>query len=99
MFTGDPVPAAEAVALGLANGVVPAADVLSEARRLAQRLVRHSPLVLSLLKKTLVEGAEMPLSSALAYEQAMIGLVLDSDDAHDGCSAFLERRPANFKGA
>jgi enoyl-CoA hydratase len=99
MFTGDPVTAAEAVALGLANAVVPAADVLSEARRLAQRLVRHSPLVLSLLKKTLLEGAEMPLSAALAYEQAMIGLVLDSDDAHEGCTAFLERRPANFKGA
>lgn len=99
MFTGDPIPAAEAVALGLANRVVPAADLITEARRLAERIVRHSPLVLSLLKRTLNEGAEMPPSAALAYEQAMIGLVFDTDDAHEGCSAFLERRPANFTGA
>jgi len=99
MFTGDPVTAAEAVALGLANRVVPAAEVVGEAVKLAERVVRHSPLVLSLLKRTLAEGAEMPPSAALAYEQAMIGLVFDSDDAHEGCSAFLERRPANFKGA
>ena len=61
-------------------------------------VVRHSPLVLSLLKRTLAEGAEMPPSAALAYEQAMIGLVFDSDDAHEGCSAFLERRPPVWKG-
>lgn len=99
MFTGDPIPAAEAVALGLANRAVPAADLMAEARRLAERIVRHSPLVLSLLKRTLNEGAEMPPSAALAYEQAMIGLVFDTDDAHEGCGAFLERRPANFTGA
>lgn len=99
MFTGDPIPAAEAVALGLANRAVPAADLMAEARRLAERIVRHSPLVLSLLKRTLNEGAEMPPSAALAYEQAMIGLVFDTDDAHEGCGAFLDRRPANFTGA
>ncbi|MEW6475726.1 MAG: enoyl-CoA hydratase-related protein [Actinomycetota bacterium] len=99
MFTGDPISASEAVALGLANRVVPSADLLDEARRLAERIVRHSPLVLSLLKRTLNEGAEMAPSAALAYEQAMIGLVFDTDDAHEGCSAFLERRSPSFKGA
>ncbi|HYH48580.1 MAG TPA: enoyl-CoA hydratase-related protein [Acidimicrobiia bacterium] len=98
MFTGDPIGASEAVALGLANRVVPAADLLGEARRLAERMARHSPLVLSLLKRTLNEGAEMPPSAALAYEQAMIGLVFDTEDAHEGCTAFLERRAASFKG-
>jgi enoyl-CoA hydratase len=41
----------------------------------------------------------MPLSAALAHEQAMIGLVLDSADAHEGCSAFIEKRKAVFTGA
>ncbi len=99
MFTGDPITATEAVALGLANRVVPSADLMAEARRLAERMVRHSPLVLTLLKRTLNEGAEMPPSAALAYEQAMIGLVFDTVDAHEGCTAFLERRPASFTGA
>ena len=41
----------------------------------------------------------MPLPAALAHEQAMISLVLDSEDAHEGCQAFLEKRKASFKGA
>ena len=36
--------------------------------------------------------------AALRHEQAMIGLVLDSDDAHEGCSAFLDKRDARFVG-
>ena len=39
-----------------------------------------------------------PLGAALAHEQAIIGLVLDSQDAHEGCSAFLEKRKAQFTG-
>ncbi|MEC7258272.1 MAG: enoyl-CoA hydratase/isomerase family protein, partial [Pseudomonadota bacterium] len=54
--------------------------------------------VLKLLKRTLVDGGDMPLSAALRHEQAMIGLVLDSADAHEGCSAFLEKRNARFEG-
>ena len=50
------------------------------------------------VKRTLSAGADMPLPSALAHEQAMIGLVLDSRDAHEGCTAFLEKRPARFTG-
>jgi enoyl-CoA hydratase len=41
----------------------------------------------------------MPLPAALRHEQAMIGLVLDSADAHEGCTAFLEKREAKFTGA
>ena len=54
--------------------------------------------MLKLLKRTLRDGADMPLSAALPYEQAMIGLVFDTADAHEGCSAFLEKRKANFAG-
>jgi len=40
----------------------------------------------------------MPLAAALPFEQAMIGLVFDSRDAHEGCGAFIERRTPQFKG-
>ncbi|MSO74132.1 MAG: enoyl-CoA hydratase/isomerase family protein [Alphaproteobacteria bacterium] len=98
MFTGDWISAEEAVALGLANRVVPQAKLMDEVMALAKRIADKSPLVLKLLKRAVRDGLEMPLQSALAYEQAVIGLVLDSDDAHEGCSAFLEKRPAQFKG-
>ena len=99
MFTGDHISAQEAAAIGLVNRVVPRAEVLDAALSLARKIADKSPLVLKLLKRTLREGGEMPLPQALAYEQAMIGLVLDSGDSHEGCRAFLGKRKAQFKGA
>ena len=98
MFTGDHISAQDAAAIGLINRVVPKAEVLDAALSLAKKIAEKSPLVLKLLKRTLREGGEMPLPQALAYEQAMIGLVLDSADAHEGCRAFIEKRKAEFKG-
>ena len=98
LFTGDQITAQEAVALGLYNRVVPRDQLLAEALQLAERIAEKSPVVLKLLKRTLLHGGEMHLTAALAHEQAMIGLVLDSDDAHEGCSAFLEKRKPTFKG-
>jgi enoyl-CoA hydratase len=99
VFTGDHISAQDAAAIGLVNRVVPKAEVLETALSLARKIAEKSPLVLKLLKRTLREGGEMPLPQALAYEQAMIGLVLDSADSHEGCRAFIEKRKAQFKGA
>ena len=99
MFTGAPIGPEEALALGLANRVVAPEALMDEALALAERIADKSPLVLRLLKRTIDAGADMPLPAALAHEQAMISLVLDSEDAHEGCRAFLEKRRADFKGA
>jgi enoyl-CoA hydratase len=98
MFTGDRITADAAERLGLINRVVDDHLLMDEARSLARVLAQKSPLVLKLLKRALNDGAEMPLSAALRHEQAMIALVLDSADAHEGCSAFLEKRQARFTG-
>lgn len=98
MFTGEQISAEEAVAIGLANKVVPRDQVLAAAKEIATKIAAKSPLVLKLLKRTLVNGADMPLSAALPYEQSMIGLVLDTADSHEGCSAFLEKRKPHFTG-
>jgi enoyl-CoA hydratase len=98
MFTGDQISAAEAVAIGLINRAVPREKLMDETLALAERIGQKSPLILKLLKRTLRHGGDMPLTAALPYEQAMIGLVLDSRDAHEGCKAFLEKRKAGFTG-
>lgn len=98
MFTGDQITAAEAVALGLCNRTVPREQLLAQALELAGRIAEKSPLTLKLLKRSLRDGADMPLGASLAHEQAMIGLVLDSADAHEGCRAFLEKRKPHFEG-
>ncbi len=98
MFTGDFVSASEAVALGLVNRAVPRADLMSESMALAQRIGEKSPWALRLLKSSMLHGADMPLTAALAHEMATISLVLDTDDAHEGCAAFLEKRKPTFAG-
>ena len=57
-----------------------------------------SPLTLKLLKHSMLNGAEMPLDGALAYERAMLGVVFDSEDAREGTSAFVDKRKPDFKG-
>ncbi|MEN5082006.1 enoyl-CoA hydratase-related protein [Bosea sp. TWI1241] len=99
MFTGDRIDAAEAERLGLINRVVPDAALMEQVLAMAQAIAARSPLVLKLLKRTLSDGADMPLPAALRHEQAMIGLVLDSADAHEGCQAFLQKRKPTFTGA
>ena len=98
MFLGDRITAAEAERLGLINRVVPDGALMEEVMKLANAMARKSPLILKFLKRSMVDGAEMPLRAALRHEHAMIGLVFDTDDAHEGCGAFTEKRPAEFKG-
>ena len=98
MFLGDRVTAAEAERLGLINRVVPDGALMDEVMKMANAMAKKSPLILKFLKRSMVDGAEMPLHAALRHEHAMIGLVFDTDDAHEGCAAFTEKRPAEFKG-
>jgi len=98
MFTGEHVSAEEAYRLGIVNRVVPKADLMKEAMALAERIADKSPMVLAFLKRAIQEGLDMPLPSALAHERAMISLVFDTEDAHEGCSAFSEKRKAVFEG-
>jgi enoyl-CoA hydratase len=98
MFTGDQISAEEAVRIGLANKVVPKGELIAEAKSVATKIAAKSPLVLKFLKRALRDGGDMPLSAALAHEQAMIGLVFDTADSKEGCGAFLEKRAPKFTG-
>lgn len=98
MFMGTRISAAEALTLGLINKSVPRDRLMDQALEWANAVAAKSPLVLKLLKRSLIYGADMPAPAALAYEQAMIGLVFDSDDAHEGMDAFLQKRTAKFEG-
>jgi enoyl-CoA hydratase len=98
MFTGDLLTAAEAVQLGLINRAVPRAQLMEDCLALARRIADKSPWALRLLKSSMLHGADMPLSAALQHEMATISLVFETDDAHEGCSAFLDKRKPVFKG-
>jgi len=98
LFTGEMIDALEAERIGLINKVVPQTDLIKVVREMAAKISQKSSISLKLLKRTVNQGLEAPLPIALEYERAMIGIAFDTEDAHEGMSAFLEKRKPDFKG-
>ena len=97
-LTGAPISAEEALRIGLVNRVVPAADLMAEARTLAAHFARSSPIALRYIINAINKGLEMPFGAACQYEATLFGLVASTEDMREGTRAFLEKRKAEFKG-
>jgi enoyl-CoA hydratase len=98
ILTGAPVAADEAQRIGLVNRVVPAADLLSEARKLAAQLARNAPIAMRYIVNAVNRGSDMSFADACQYEATLFGLVASTEDMREGTAAFLEKRKATFKG-
>jgi 2-(1,2-epoxy-1,2-dihydrophenyl)acetyl-CoA isomerase len=98
MFTGDAVDAATAERIGLVNRVVPADELMDHANAFAQRLAKGAPIALALAKRALNRAYETTLSEALDYEAQLQSIAGRSADHREGVAAFVEKRPADFKG-
>lgn len=98
LLTGVHIPADEAHRIGLVNRVVPAADLMTEARALAQALSAKAPVAVRYILEAVAGGLEMPLADAQDYEATLFGLVSTTDDMREGTQAFLEKRKPVFKG-
>ena len=98
ILTGNPVPASEALAMGLVNRVVPAADLMNEARGLAAVLAAKPPIALRYAMEAVNRGLEMPFADACRLEASLFGMVAATEDMKEGTRAFLEKRTPNFKG-
>jgi len=98
MLTGAPIGADEALRIGLVNRVVPAADVMTEARNLAAQLAASAPVAMRYIINAVNKGMEMPFAEACQYEATLFGLVASTDDMREGTKAFLEKRKATFTG-
>ena len=98
LLTGDQITAQEAHRLGLVNRVVPAADLLAEAKKLAATLAAKAPIAIRYILEAVHKGVEMPFAQAQVFEATLFGLVASTDDMREGTKAFLEKRRAEFKG-
>ena len=98
LLTGDHVLAPEAHRLGLVNRVVPAADLMTEVRKLAGSLASKAPVAARYIIDAVNRGLEMPFGEAQVFEATLFGLVSTTDDMREGTTAFLEKRKAEFKG-
>jgi len=98
ILTGTPISAADAYRIGLVNRVVPAAELMTEARTLAHQLAKGAPVATRYIINAVNKGYEMPFAEACQYEATLFGLVASTDDMKEGTAAFLEKRKAEFKG-
>jgi enoyl-CoA hydratase len=98
LLTGRQVAADEALRLGLVDRVVPAAELMAEARKLAALLASKAPVAVRCILDAVRKGVQVPLAQAQALEAALFGLVFSTDDMREGTRAFLEKRQPDFKG-
>jgi enoyl-CoA hydratase/carnithine racemase len=97
LLTGEPLPAAEALQAGLVNKVVPAAELESAVQALASKIVEMSPAVVGLGKEAFYRQIDLPQREAYEYtKEVMVSNALMAD-AHEGITAFLEKRKAKWR--
>jgi enoyl-CoA hydratase len=98
VYTGDMVSAAEALAMGLVNVVVPAAELVQRARDTAQKIAQKGPLAVAAAKRVMLRGEGADLVSACELEATAFAALFGSEDQKHGMRAFLDKQKPTFGG-
>jgi enoyl-CoA hydratase/carnithine racemase len=98
LLTGIPISAERALAVGLINRVVPASELDAAVQELTAAIVGSSPMTIQLGKQVFYD--QLLLDEATAYAQATCTMTANAvkHDAQEGISAFLQKRPPQWKG-
>src|SRR6476619_1407064 len=97
LLTGERIDAARAKEIGLAGWVVPHDEVMDEARRLADRLVRAAPLAARATKEVAVRSQQLTMLEAIRFGETMRRVAGTTEDAAEGGRAFRDGRPPEWK--
>jgi enoyl-CoA hydratase len=97
-LTGEIIDAQEALRIGLVTRVVPAAELLNEAKRIATLIAAKAPLAIAACKRVINNGAHLSIDDGLELEALEFGALVDTEDIKEGTSAFLEKRKPAWKG-
>ena len=98
ILTGDAIDAHEAYRIGLIEKVAPAAELLAEAKKLAEKIISRGPAAIVAAKRCINFAANSDLISGLKYEMVEFGAVCATEDSKEGTAAFMEKRKPNFEG-
>lgn len=98
IFTGRMIGAVEAQDIGLVDDVVPAAEVLDAAKKFATVFAAGPSMALRAAKQAVDVGLELELPAGLAWESQLFAGLFATEDAHEGMSAFGEKREPGFRG-
>jgi enoyl-CoA hydratase/carnithine racemase len=99
LLTGDPFSPAQALEIGLVNAVVPHDELLPAARRLAGRILRHSPLATAGIITAVARGSNMAIGEGLQVEAGQFAALVPSHDLAEGLAAWIEHRRPGYRGA
>jgi enoyl-CoA hydratase len=97
-LTGETIDAQEALRIGLVQKVVPQAQLLEEAKRIAGVIAAKAPLAIEGTKRAINAGAHLSIADALELEAVEFGTLVGTNDFKEGTSAFLEKRKPNWSG-
>ena len=97
LLTGDVIGPQRALELGLVNRVVDQPQLLDEAIKLAQAILKNGPLAVEAALECVVRGMQLPLDQGLRFESGRFGMVAATEDMHEGLQAFLDKRKPDFK--
>ena len=96
ILTGRTIDAAEAERSGLVSRVVPADDLLTEAKTVATTISQMSRSASRMAKEAVNRAYESTLAEGLLYERRLFHSAFATDDQSEGMAAFIEKRPPNF---
>jgi enoyl-CoA hydratase/carnithine racemase len=98
ILTAARIPAAEALRIGLVERVVPAAELLTQARALCRAMADKAPVALRYAKEAVVSGLGMSLADGLRLENDLSVFLRTTEDRAEGAKAFLEKRKPQWRG-
>ncbi len=98
LLTGDMITAQRAYEIGLVNQVVPAAELMTAARKLAATLASKAPIATRYILEAVHHGLDMPLAQGQFLETSLFGAIASTEDTKEGTKAFLEKRKATWTG-
>lgn len=96
IYTCRHIDADEAFSIGLANKVVPADDLIDEAKAMLEQILTMAPIAISYAKVAINKGKDMDLRNALELEKDLAAIAFGSDQKEEGMAAFLEKREPKF---
>lgn len=98
MLTGRKVSAAEALEMGMVNQVVPTDELSEVVGKLAAEFAAAPTVAIGYIKKAVEYALDHNLSEALEMEAVLQGMAGKTADHAEGVAAFIQKRPAQFKG-
>jgi enoyl-CoA hydratase len=97
-LTGEMVTAEEALRIGLVNHIYEPAELIPAAEAMAKKIIANGPVAVKFAMEAIERGVEMPQEEGLFLEATLFGVACATEDMREGTKAFLEKRPAQFKG-